>query len=81
MPTDDAAGTMTGVPRKKRDAAMDPGAFRQLLVDAGLTTREAARLLGVGNGTISQWQTGNTPIGKSAAKLIKLLIKPKRKKK
>ena len=67
------------MPRKKRVAHMTPEDFRKLLEDAGLTIRDAAKVLGVGHGTVSRYQTGETPIAAPAAKLIRLLIKPKKK--
>ncbi len=52
--------------------------FRALLESAGLTIRAAAALLDVGNATISRWQTGKSPISRHSAKLISLVIVPKR---
>lgn len=70
---------MTAVPLTPRDPAMTAEEFRELLASAGLTIREAAELLGVSNPTVSRWQTGKTPIGKSAAKLVRAVLKPKKK--
>jgi DNA-binding transcriptional regulator YiaG len=83
MLTTAAASTMDTVPHQRRNPAMTHEEFRNLLTDAGLTIREAAKKLGVGNATVSRWQTdpdkGGTPISEHSAKLIRILIKPKKR--
>jgi DNA invertase Pin-like site-specific DNA recombinase len=56
MPTDDAAGTMTGVPARPYPRAMTLAELRRLMRAAGIATQTAlARELNVHKVTVWRW--------------------------
>ena len=61
-------------PAKPRLAAMTPAAFNKILKANGLSRTKAAEVLGVGRRTIIRWGTGETPISRQNALLIKSIL-------
>lgn len=58
---------------------MTAATFRRLLKWSGQSAAEAARDLGVERSTVSRWLSGEREIRPSAARLINLVIRDKRK--
>lgn len=61
-------------PAKPRPAAMTPAAFNKLLKANGLSRTKAAEVLGVGRRTVIRWGTGETPISRQVAALIRSVL-------
>ena len=53
---------------------MTPAAFNKILKANGLSRTKAAEVLGVGRRTIIRWGTGETPISRQNALLIKSIL-------
>ena len=53
---------------------MTPAAFNKLLKANGLSRTKAAEVLGVGRRTVIRWGTGETPISRQVAALIRSVL-------
>ena len=57
---------------------MKPKQFAELLAAAGLNQTQAAALLEVARTTVVRWLNGSTPISRANARLISVVIVPKK---